>query len=196
MEQKFSYGGMQKLQTFAFKVLQECSSWASRNDSKQMFFQIPNRNMFAQKFLKTERFLTVLREHIIFSVKWVEVRKMSEVFGRNCIAKGVLFFACFCWLWDFLLENLKIKKNNWWCPLKRVDQYRNVAFPKQYFQKKNSKYEVLRHLYFGPKYVFGECFRAFQPVFFFCLLIFRCRPTMVANIHNQLHYARSMIICS
>ena len=32
-----------------------------------------------EKFLKSERFLAVLREHIIFNVKWVEFRKMSDV---------------------------------------------------------------------------------------------------------------------
>ena len=68
------------IQTLAFTVLQECSSLASRNDAAQMFFLTPNINMFAGKFLKSERFLNVLREHIIFNVKWVEVGKMSEAF--------------------------------------------------------------------------------------------------------------------
>ena len=36
------------IQTFAFKVLQECSSWASRNGGVQIFFLTPNRNMFAE----------------------------------------------------------------------------------------------------------------------------------------------------
>ena len=57
------------IQAFAFKVLQECGSWASRNDALQMFFLTPNtnRNMFAGKFVKSERFLAVLREHIVSS---------------------------------------------------------------------------------------------------------------------------------
>ena len=33
----------------------------------------PHRNKFAGKFVKSERFLAVLREHIIFNVKRVEV---------------------------------------------------------------------------------------------------------------------------
>ena len=57
------------MQSFAFKVLQECSSRAPRNGAVQMFFLKPNRNMFAGKFVKLERFLAVLREHIIFNVK-------------------------------------------------------------------------------------------------------------------------------
>ena len=55
------------IQTFAFKVLQECSFWVSRNGAVQMFFLTLNRNLFARKFLKSERFLAVLREHISFS---------------------------------------------------------------------------------------------------------------------------------
>ena len=40
-------------QIFAIKELQECSSWASRNVTVQMFFLTPNKNMFAGKFAKS-----------------------------------------------------------------------------------------------------------------------------------------------
>ena len=44
-------------------------------------------------------------------VKWV------RFFEPNCIVKCAIFFASFCWLRDFLLENFKLKKNfddvNW-----------------------------------------------------------------------------------
>ena len=40
------------IQTFAFKVLEECSSWVSRNGPLQIFFLTSNRNMFAGKFVK------------------------------------------------------------------------------------------------------------------------------------------------
>ena len=56
------------MQTFALKVLQECSSWASRNGATQMSFLTPNRNMFAGKCVKSARFLTVLWEYILFSM--------------------------------------------------------------------------------------------------------------------------------
>ena len=50
-------------------------------------------------------------------------------------------------------------------------------------KKNNSKYEILNHLYFDPNFVFwGDCFRVFQSMFF---LIFRHRPTMVADIFTQ-----------
>ena len=96
-------------QTFAFKELQGCGSWVSRNDAVQIFFLAPNGNMFAGK-VRTE--LTVLREHIVFNVNWVKVRKMGEVFWAKlyCKMSGLIFFASFCWLWDLLQENLKLKK--------------------------------------------------------------------------------------
>ena len=118
------------IQAFAFKVFQECSSWLSRNGAVQMFFLTPNRNIFTAKFVKSERFLTVLWEHITFDVKWVEVHKMSEVFWVKLYCKISDLFSSFCWLWDFLLENLKLKKKLWWCPLERVDKYYKVVCPK------------------------------------------------------------------
>ena len=75
------------IQTFAFKVLQESSSWASGNGAVQMFFLTPNRNMFTGKFVNWERFLAVFWEHIIFNFKRVEIRKMSEVFWAKLYCK-------------------------------------------------------------------------------------------------------------
>ena len=43
-------------------------------------FLTPNRNMFAGRLLKWEKILAVFQEHIIFNVKWVETRKMSDLF--------------------------------------------------------------------------------------------------------------------
>ena len=112
------------IQTFALKALQKCSSWASRNIAVQIFSLTPSRNMSAGKSLKSERFLAVLREHIIFNVKWVEIRKMSNVFRAK--------LCCFCWLWDFLLENLKLKRNsddvrwNVWANIKKLYAQNNI----------------------------------------------------------------------
>ena len=75
------------IQTFAFKVLQECSSWVSGRDAVQMFFLITNRKVFAGKFVKCEKFLVVYWQIIIFNVKWVEVRKMSEGFWAKLYFK-------------------------------------------------------------------------------------------------------------
>ena len=87
VEQKFFYRYVQNIQRFAFKILQEYSSWAFRNGAMQMFFLTPNRNMFAVKFVS-------------FS-EW------------KCIVIWGTSFASFCWLWDFWIENLKLKKKLW-----------------------------------------------------------------------------------
>ena len=98
LEQIFSNGGYRNINRFDFQVLRECSSWASRNGAVWIFFQTPTRNMF----------LAVLQEYVFYNLEWVEVRKMNEAFERNCIVKWVIFFASFCWLWDFVLENPKL----------------------------------------------------------------------------------------
>ena len=47
-------------------------------------------------------------------------------FERSYIVKWVIFFASFCWLWDFLLENQKLTKNsgnvhwNVWTNIKKL----------------------------------------------------------------------------
>ena len=83
------------IQTFAFKVLQESSSWASGNVAVKMIFLAPNRNIFAGKFGNWKSFLAVFWEYVIFNFKRVEIRKMSDVFGW------------LYWLWDFLLQILE-----------------------------------------------------------------------------------------
>ena len=68
-------------------VLQEYTSWTSRNGSMQIIFLTPKRNMFAGKFVKWERLFIEFREHTVFNVNWVEVRKMSEVFRAKQYCK-------------------------------------------------------------------------------------------------------------
>ena len=68
-------------------VLQECSSCMSRNGAMQIIFLTSNRNMFAGKFVKWGRLMIEFREHIVFNVNWVEVRKMSEVFRAKQYCK-------------------------------------------------------------------------------------------------------------
>ena len=72
-----------------------------------------------------------------------------------------------------LLEDLKTERKKFWCcPLESVDEYKNVVSPKLNFQKGNSQYEILNHVYFGPNFTFGD--------FFFCR-----RPTMVVKSFTQ-----------
>ena len=149
-------------------MLQECSYWASRKGAVQIFFLTPNRNMSAGKFAKSERLLAVLREDIIFNVKWVEVRKIVE---WNCIVKCVIFFASFCWLWDFLLENLKLRKKVWWCQLERLvmsigtsGQIKKRCMSEVILSKTKKKIWNMRFwiIYTLVQFSFlGVCFRAF-----------------------------------
>ena len=67
------------MQIFAFKVLQESSSWASGNNALQMFFDTKQKHV-CWKFENWESFLAVFWEHIIFNFKRIETRKVSEVF--------------------------------------------------------------------------------------------------------------------
>ena len=82
------------------------------------FFLTLSRSMFHGKFVKSERFLAVLWEHVIFNVKWVKICKINEIFWAKLYYKMTDLF----WLWDFLLEDLKFKEL-WWSPLARVDKY-------------------------------------------------------------------------
>ena len=49
----------------------------------------------------------------------------------------VIFVPFFCWLWVFLLENLKSKKL-WWCPLERLGKYKKVYTRNNIFKKRIS----------------------------------------------------------
>ena len=72
----------------------------------------------------------------------------------------------------WLLTNMYSFINSSLSPLESVDEYKNVVSPKLNFQKGNSQYEILNHVYFGPNFTFGD--------FFFCR-----RPTMVVKSFTQ-----------
>ena len=72
----------------------------------------------------------------------------------------------------WLLTNMYSFINSSLSPLESVDEYKNVVFPRLNFQKGNSQYEILNHVYFGPNFTFGD--------FFFCR-----RPTMVVKSFTQ-----------
>ena len=89
------------IQTFAFKVLQESSSWASGNGAVQMFFLTPNRNMFPGKFVNWEIVLAVFWEHFVFNFKRVEIRKMSLLFWAKLLQiLEFIFWSKFSFLED------------------------------------------------------------------------------------------------
>ena len=88
------------IQKFAFQILWECTSWASRNCAVQMFILTPTQSII------------LLRRGSIFFIMLNELRFPKWVrdfqWKWNCIVKWMIFFASFCWLWGFLRENLKV----------------------------------------------------------------------------------------
>ena len=146
LEEKFSYGNIQKYTGICFQSASRMRSWTSRNYALQMFFLKPNRNMLAGKFVKSERLLAVLQENIISNIKWVEVCKTSEVSWAKLYCKMSDLLASFCWLWDFLVENLKLNSDD-------VQRGRwNV-----WTHKKNN---ILQKWILNVRF-FRDCFRAF-----------------------------------
>ena len=78
------------IQTFAFKVLQLCSSWAYRNSVVQIFFLTLHRKMFAGKFVKSEGFWICFGS-ILFSMS--NELRMSEVFLAKLYCKMCYLFC-------------------------------------------------------------------------------------------------------
>ena len=120
------------IQTFAFRVLQKCSSFASRNGAAQMFFWHQAETCLLENLWSQKGFWPCCGR-ILFSMS-CELRFLKWVrsFERNCIVKWVIFFASFYWLCDFLLENMKIKKNsddvhwNVWANTKALHALNNI----------------------------------------------------------------------
>ena len=107
------------------------------------------------------RCLTVLQDFIFIMLNELRSLKWVRFFERNCISKWVIFFASFCWLWDFLPENLKLIKSKY--------EVLNHLFS-----------EVLNHLFSGPNFVFR---RTVLGRFIQCnSKIFLLWPTMVVDI--------------
>ena len=100
---------------------------------------------------------------IIFNDKWVEAPKIVRCFEQNCIVKCIIFFAIFCWLLDFMLENLQLRKSsgdihwNVWTNIKLLYARNNI------FKKRVPNMRFLNHLYLGPNFVFyGTALGRFQ----------------------------------
>ena len=74
-----------------------------------MFFLILTRNKFAVKFVKWVKYLDVFRECIFYNIDEFMFIKWVRFFERRCIVKWMIIIVSFYWLWDFILENLKLK---------------------------------------------------------------------------------------
>ena len=73
------------IQTFAFQVLRQCSSWESRNGALQRFFWHQPETCFC---LYCGSIYFIILSELRF-VKWV------RIFKQNCIVKSVIFFSTF-----------------------------------------------------------------------------------------------------
>ena len=113
---------------------------------------------------------------------------MSNVFWAKLYCKISGLFASFCWLWDFLLENLKLKRNfddvrwNVWMNIKKLYAQNNM------FKKRipNMIFWVIYIL--AQISILGTALGRFSQFFF----NFRRRPTMVADIFSQpLHHKKA-----
>ena len=70
------------------------------------------RNILPATLVKWVSFQAALWEYNFCNIECVEVRKVSEIFWAKVyckLVKWVIFFASFCWFWDFVLENLELK---------------------------------------------------------------------------------------
>ena len=146
---------------FLIEIYKNIFLFGARNNICIAPFLTPNRNMFSGKFLKSERVVSVLQENIVLSVKVVEICKMSEVFWAIQYCKWVSFLTNFCWLWDFLLENLKLRKTLMMSS-GTCGRVWKICVPKIIFSSKEFQMWDSESFIFLSKFPFlGDCFRMF-----------------------------------
>ena len=94
-------------------------------------------------------------------IKWV------RLFEQDCIVKCVTFFVSFCCSWNFLLENLKLKRNsgdfhwNIWTNIKTLYERNKL------FKKKKSKYEIWKFIFWYKFRFWGTALGCFNQCYFF-----------------------------
>ena len=69
------------IQTYAFQVLRECGSWASRNGAVQVFLSDTNQKHVGWKMCKVSKVFGCFGAVYLY-VEWVEIRKTSKVFCK------------------------------------------------------------------------------------------------------------------
>ena len=84
----------------------------------------------------------------------------------------VIFVPFFCWLWVFLLENLKSKKL-WWCPLERLGKYKKVYTRNNIFKKgiSNMRFWIIYILVQISFFFSGTTFGCFSRSFFLLFVV-------------------------
>ena len=133
-------------------MLQECSSWTSRNSEVQIFLSDTKQKHVSWKICKVRKvFGCVAGAYYFLMSSELRFIKWVSFFEQNCHVKWVIFFCHFLLTLRLFARKSEIKKPWYW--LEHVDEYKKVVCPK-YLQKKNSRYEILNHLHFGSNFVF------------------------------------------
>ena len=168
------------IQTFAFEVLQESSSWSSGNRAVQMFFLTPNRNMFAGKFVHWENFLAVFWEHIISISKELRFAKWVRFFWAKLYCKMSNLFSLVFIGFEIFCNKIWNKKSLMMsigtCGLKLYA--RNNIFKKRITNMRFWIIYILVQISF-----FGGLLQGVLASVFF--LFFRHRSAMVSDIFTQ-----------
>ena len=105
-------------------------------------------------FVKSERFLVAFLEHIVFNIKWVNVRKISEIIWAKLYCKMCDLFCQFLLPLTLSARKSEIKKNsddihwNVWTNIKTSYARNNI------FKKVIPNMRFLNNLYFGPNFFF------------------------------------------
>ena len=112
MEQKFSYGDIQE---YTDILLSKCFENAILGCLEillcQSFFFDTNQKHVCGKIYKVIKVFGCVAE--VSFLQWLadsRFVKWVRFFERSCVVKLVIFFARFCWLRAFLLENLKLRQ--------------------------------------------------------------------------------------
>ena len=124
--------------------------------------------MFHGNFVKSESFLAVLRKHVISNVRWVEVRKMSEILWEKLYYKMTdLFLLCVFLLEDDVHEDDDDVHWHEWMNIKKLYARNNI------FKKKIKKIQRWDFwiIYILVQISFlGDCFRVLLASIFFHFL--------------------------
>ena len=144
-------------------------------------FSSTKQKHISWKIYKVKKVFWLCCGSVLFSISCrsrLRFIKWTRIFKWNCIVKWVIFFTSFCWLWDFLLENMKLKKNSG-----HVHWYtqNNIS-------KKESQIWVFESFIFWSKVHFlGTSLGLFSQFFFFVIffVIFCRRSTTVTEIFTQ-----------
>ena len=113
-------------------------------------------------FVKSERMLAVLREHLVFSVKWVEAHKMKDVFERTILWNKSSFSPVFVLALRLFARISEIKKKTLMMSIGTCGWIYKCCMPEIIFSKRKIQVWDFESSIFWPKFHFlGDCFRAF-----------------------------------